>query len=115
VACLKKQCSLGPPHRDEAACVLAKEMLPAHWLFASSHDQSAPDWTCGLRDAGPRAAQRAHTDVVGLALVGKEKDRRYFASKLGHLTIELRQGSAASCRKVSFEVAPLWTAMGCSS
>jgi catechol 2,3-dioxygenase-like lactoylglutathione lyase family enzyme len=47
-----------------------------------------------------------YTDVVGLVLAGKEKDRRYFASKLGHLAIELREGSEAICRKVSFEVAP---------
>jgi catechol 2,3-dioxygenase-like lactoylglutathione lyase family enzyme len=44
--------------------------------------------------------------VVGLVVAAKEKDRRYLASKLGHLAIELRQGSAAGCRKISFEVAP---------
>jgi catechol 2,3-dioxygenase-like lactoylglutathione lyase family enzyme len=46
-----------------------------------------------------------YTDVVGLVVAAKEKDRRYLASKLGHLAIELRQGSAAGCRKISFEVA----------
>jgi catechol 2,3-dioxygenase-like lactoylglutathione lyase family enzyme len=38
-----------------------------------------------------------YTDVVGLVLASQEKGQRYFASKLGHLTIELRQGSEAGC------------------
>jgi catechol 2,3-dioxygenase-like lactoylglutathione lyase family enzyme len=36
-----------------------------------------------------------YTDVVGLVLASQENGRRDFASKLGHLTIELRQGSEA--------------------
>ena len=47
-----------------------------------------------------------YTDVVGLVVAAKEKDRRFLASKLGHLAIELRQGSDTGCRKISFEVAP---------
>src|SRR5262249_20633023 len=47
-----------------------------------------------------------YTDVVGLIPAAKDKDRRYLASKLGHLAIELRPGSSAGCRKLSFEIAP---------
>jgi catechol 2,3-dioxygenase-like lactoylglutathione lyase family enzyme len=47
-----------------------------------------------------------YTDVIGLLVVAKDKDRRYLASKLGPLAIELRQGSSVGCRKISFEIAP---------
>jgi catechol 2,3-dioxygenase-like lactoylglutathione lyase family enzyme len=47
-----------------------------------------------------------YTDVVGLVLAGKAKDRRYLASKSGQLAIELRAGGRAGCRKLSFEIAP---------
>ncbi|MGB8546991.1 MAG: VOC family protein [Xanthobacteraceae bacterium] len=47
-----------------------------------------------------------YTDVVGLVPAAKDRDRRYLASKLGHLAIELRAGGAAGCRKLSFEIAP---------
>jgi catechol 2,3-dioxygenase-like lactoylglutathione lyase family enzyme len=47
-----------------------------------------------------------YTNVVGLILAAKDKDRRYLASKLGPLAIELRAGGSAGCRKISFEIAP---------
>jgi catechol 2,3-dioxygenase-like lactoylglutathione lyase family enzyme len=47
-----------------------------------------------------------YTDVIGLIVVAKTKDRCYLASKLGALTIELRPGSSVGCRKISFEIAP---------
>src|SRR5262249_23722542 len=47
-----------------------------------------------------------YTDVIGLIVAAKTKDRCYLASKLGALAVELRQGSSAGCRKISFEIAP---------
>src|SRR5262249_11779570 len=47
-----------------------------------------------------------YIEVVGLIPAAKDKDRRYLASKLGHLAIELRAGSSVGCRKLSFEIAP---------
>ena len=47
-----------------------------------------------------------YTEVVGLVVVAKERDRVYLASNLGHLAVELRRGSSTGCRKVSFEIAP---------
>ena len=34
-----------------------------------------------------------YTNVVGLVVAAKEKDRVYLASKLGHLAVELRRGT----------------------
>ncbi len=45
-----------------------------------------------------------YTTVVGLTPVGREANRAFFASRLGQLAIELRQGSQARCSKLSFEV-----------
>jgi catechol 2,3-dioxygenase-like lactoylglutathione lyase family enzyme len=45
-----------------------------------------------------------YTSVVGLAPVGREANRAFFASRLGQLAIELRQGTQARCSKLSFEV-----------
>jgi catechol 2,3-dioxygenase-like lactoylglutathione lyase family enzyme len=47
-----------------------------------------------------------YTAVVGLVPAAREKDRAYLASQLGHLAVELRQGSQARCVELSFEVAP---------
>ena len=47
-----------------------------------------------------------HTQVNGLALAAREKNRAFLASKVGQLMIQLDQGEAARCTKLSFEVAP---------
>ncbi|MGZ3412060.1 MAG: VOC family protein [Xanthobacteraceae bacterium] len=46
-----------------------------------------------------------YTDVVGLVVAAKEKDKTFLASKMGHLAIELRRGTTVGCRKLSFEIA----------
>jgi catechol 2,3-dioxygenase-like lactoylglutathione lyase family enzyme len=46
------------------------------------------------------------TDIVGLVLAEREKDRAYLASKLGPLTVQLDRGDVPRCARLSFEVAP---------
>jgi catechol 2,3-dioxygenase-like lactoylglutathione lyase family enzyme len=46
-----------------------------------------------------------YTDVVGLVVAAKDKDRIFLSSKLGSLAIELRKGTSVGCRKLSFEIA----------
>jgi len=46
-----------------------------------------------------------YTQVAGLALAARERDRAYLATKIGQLAIELRQGERRQCRMLSFEVA----------
>jgi catechol 2,3-dioxygenase-like lactoylglutathione lyase family enzyme len=45
-----------------------------------------------------------YTQVIGLSLAGREDKRAFLASKIGQLAIELIEGSAARCTKLSFEV-----------
>jgi catechol 2,3-dioxygenase-like lactoylglutathione lyase family enzyme len=47
-----------------------------------------------------------YTQVVGLALVARERDGAFLATRIGQLAIELRQGTQPCCRALSFEVAP---------
>jgi len=47
-----------------------------------------------------------HTQVNGLALAARERNRAFLATKIGQLTVELNQGDQARCIKLSFEVAP---------
>lgn len=47
-----------------------------------------------------------YTDVIGLVVASRDKDRVFLASKLGPLAVELRRGSQAGCRKLAFEIAP---------
>src|ERR1700736_3949049 len=47
-----------------------------------------------------------YTQTMGLVLAAREKDQAYLASKIGLLTIVLRQASAERCSRLSFEVAP---------
>jgi len=47
-----------------------------------------------------------YTDVVGLMVAARDKDRVFLASRMGNLAVELRNGSDTGCRKLSFEVAP---------
>ena len=46
-----------------------------------------------------------YTDVNGLVLSAKDKDRAFLASKTGLLTIALVQGREQGLRRISFEVA----------
>jgi len=47
-----------------------------------------------------------YTGIVGLVVTSREKNRVFLASQVGQLTVELVQGSAARCVKLSFEVQP---------
>jgi len=46
-----------------------------------------------------------YTQVIGLSLAGRDGRRAFLATKIGQLAIELHQGSAVRCSKLSFEVA----------
>jgi catechol 2,3-dioxygenase-like lactoylglutathione lyase family enzyme len=47
-----------------------------------------------------------YTEVNGLVLNSRDKDRAYLASKTGLLTIALEKGPDAGLRRISFEVSP---------
>ncbi len=47
-----------------------------------------------------------YTQVGGLVVAAREKDRAFLATQLGQLAIELIKGPAAQCVRLSFEVAP---------
>jgi catechol 2,3-dioxygenase-like lactoylglutathione lyase family enzyme len=46
-----------------------------------------------------------YTQIAGLAVVGKERDRVFLSARAGSLAIELRRGAARRCTSLSFEVA----------
>src|SRR6185312_8123641 len=46
-----------------------------------------------------------YTQFIGLALVGREKDRAFLAARAGALAIELKRAPVARCAKLAFEVA----------
>ncbi|MFL6797521.1 MAG: VOC family protein [Xanthobacteraceae bacterium] len=46
------------------------------------------------------------TQVTGLVLAVREKNRALLASRLGQLVIQLRRASEARCAKLAFQVAP---------
>ena len=46
-----------------------------------------------------------YTQVNGLAVAVREKDRAFLATSIGELAIELQQGQKARCLGLSFEVA----------
>lgn len=46
------------------------------------------------------------TDVVGLTLVEKEKDRAYFATATGQEAIAVERGEAGLLKRLAFQVAP---------
>src|SRR5215218_5789702 len=46
-----------------------------------------------------------YTEVVGLVVAAKDRDRVYLASHLGHLAVELRSGPSVGCRKLSSALA----------
>ncbi|ACM28801.1 glyoxalase [Rhizobium rhizogenes] len=47
-----------------------------------------------------------YTEVLGLTLTDREKDRAYLASTLDHHSVVLTRGDEARCSKLSFQVAP---------
>ena len=47
-----------------------------------------------------------YTEVVGLIVAEREKDRAFMASKVGLLTVQINKGAAERCTSLSFEVAP---------
>ncbi len=47
-----------------------------------------------------------YTEVVGLVLAEREKDRAFLTTKIGQLAVELNKGDAERCAMLSFEVAP---------
>jgi catechol 2,3-dioxygenase-like lactoylglutathione lyase family enzyme len=47
-----------------------------------------------------------YTEVVGLVLAEREKDRAFLASKVGLLAVQLNRGETERCAALSFEVAP---------
>jgi catechol 2,3-dioxygenase-like lactoylglutathione lyase family enzyme len=46
-----------------------------------------------------------YTQVIGLALAGRDGKRAFMASKMGQLSIELVEGGQPRCSKLTFEVA----------
>ena len=46
------------------------------------------------------------TQVTGLVVAAREKDRALLATKLGQLVVQLKKGEAARCAKLAFQVAP---------
>src|SRR5215510_61882 len=47
-----------------------------------------------------------YTQINGLAVADREKNRAFLASKVGQLLVQLEQADHARCAKLSFEVAP---------
>jgi catechol 2,3-dioxygenase-like lactoylglutathione lyase family enzyme len=47
-----------------------------------------------------------YTNVLGLALVEREQGAAYLASTLDHHSVVLKEGPAAQCTRLSFQVAP---------
>ena len=47
-----------------------------------------------------------YTDLLGLTVAEREKDRVFLATKIGQLAIQLNKGERERCIKLSFEVAP---------
>jgi len=47
-----------------------------------------------------------YTNVFGLTLAEREKNRAFLSTRMGQQVVVLEQGERAHCRKVAFEVAP---------
>jgi len=46
------------------------------------------------------------TQVTGLVVAAREKDRALLASKIGQLVVQLKKGPEPRCSKLAFQVAP---------
>jgi len=57
-----------------------------------------------LPDVAPQTEY--YTDILGLTLVGKDKDATYLASTVDHHAIVLRKGDQAKCARVGFQIGP---------
>jgi catechol 2,3-dioxygenase-like lactoylglutathione lyase family enzyme len=47
-----------------------------------------------------------YTEILGLTLVGKEKDSAYLANAVDHHSVVLRKGDAARCLRLGFQIGP---------
>src|SRR5271163_3535999 len=47
-----------------------------------------------------------YTEVMGLVLAEREKDRAFLTTKIGQLAIQINKGDVERCTTLSFEVAP---------
>ena len=47
-----------------------------------------------------------YTEVMGLVLAEREKDRAFLTTKVGQLAIQINKGDTERCTMLSFEVAP---------
>ena len=47
-----------------------------------------------------------YTEILGLAVTGKDKDSVYLASTVDHHSIVLRKGPAAQCLRIGFQLGP---------
>src|SRR5579863_4081550 len=47
-----------------------------------------------------------YTEVMGLVVAERDKDRAFLATKIGQLAIQINKGDAERCTTLSFEVAP---------
>ena len=47
-----------------------------------------------------------YTQVLGLILAEREKDRAFLTTQIGQLAIQINKGDAERCAMLSFEVAP---------
>jgi len=47
-----------------------------------------------------------YTEILGLTLVGKEKDSAYLANAVDHHSVVLRKGDAARCLRIGFQIGP---------
>jgi catechol 2,3-dioxygenase-like lactoylglutathione lyase family enzyme len=47
-----------------------------------------------------------YTDLLGLTIAARDKDKVFLATKIGQLAIELNKGEHERCSRISFEIAP---------
>ena len=46
-----------------------------------------------------------YTDIIGLTVVAKEKDKAYLASTVDHHSVVLERGPKAQCARLAFQIA----------
>ncbi len=47
-----------------------------------------------------------YTEILGLTVIGKDKDAVYLASTVDHHSVVLRQGAQAQCVRIGFQIGP---------
>ena len=45
-----------------------------------------------------------YTNILGMTLVGKEKDTTFLANTVDHHSVVLRKGSQAKCVRIAFQI-----------